>query len=101
MNRQWQTIKNILGAYGQDKDLFLSLIDKEGNISSANANMVRSLQLESPRKVKTNFFDLLHPVDLDEFKKTILDCGENSRPRTAELYVRNESYHTINRQINC
>src|SRR5258705_14011885 len=101
MNRQWQTIRNILDTYGQDKDLFLSLIDKEGNISSANANMIRSLQLESPRKVKTNFFDLLHPVNLDEFKKTILDCNENKGPRTAELYVKNGNYHPMKWQINC
>ncbi len=101
MNRQWQIIKNILGTYGQDKDLFLSLIDKEGNISSANANMIRSLQLKSPRKVKTNFFDLLHPVNLDDFKKTILDCSENNGPRTAELYVKNGNYHPMKWQINC
>ncbi len=35
MNSQWQSIRNILGAYGRNENLFLSLINKDGIISSA------------------------------------------------------------------
>lgn len=101
MKRQWQLIRGILGAYGQDKDLFLSLIDKEGIIYSANANMVRSLQLKDPRKTKTSFFDLVHPANLNDFKKAIQDSGENNGPSTAELYVKNGFYHPMKWQFNC
>ncbi len=101
MNRQWQSIRNILGAYGRDKNRFLSLIDKEGTIVSANANMIRSLQLKNPRKEKTSFFDLLHPVNLDDFKKAIWNCGENNSPSTAELYIKNGYYHPMKWEFNC
>ncbi len=62
--------------------------------------MIRSLQLKDPRKIKTNFFDLLHPVNLDDFKKAIRDCRENNSPSTAELYVKNGYYHPMKWQIN-
>ncbi len=101
MNRQWQLIRNILGAYEQDKDIFLSLMDKEGTIYSANANMVRSLQMGNPRKTKTSFFDLVHPVNLDEFKKAMRDSCEKNSPSTAELFVKNGFYHAMKWQFNC
>jgi PAS domain S-box-containing protein len=101
MKRHWQYIKNILGACERDNDLFLSLIDQEGVIYSANSMMVRSLQLKNPKNTKINFFDLVHPVNLEVFKKAIRDSSENNRPGTAELYVKNGFYHPMKWQFNC
>lgn len=64
MKSTWTKLKSIIGTYEQQKDIFLSLIDEDGNIVCANANMKKTLHLKDLRESKTNFFDLLHPVNI-------------------------------------
>lgn len=61
--------KNIISSYGDHKDIFLSLINKEGLVRCINVNMIRTSILQNLRLTKTNFFDLLHPANLQGFQK--------------------------------
>jgi PAS domain S-box-containing protein len=100
MKSPWTTLKGIIGNYEQHKDIFLSLIDEEGKIVCANANMIRTLHLKNPRTKKTSFFDLLHPVNLSDFKTAIHKAGESSTPYSMEVYVKNGYYHPMKWQVN-
>lgn len=98
--KKWSTMKSIIETYDQRKDLFLSLIDEEGTIVCANAKMVKTLHLQNPRAGKISFFDMLPPVNRDDFKKAIHTCKESNKPYSAELYVKNGYYHPMKWQIS-
>lgn len=100
MKRKWTTLKEIIGTYEQHKDIFLSLIDEEGKIVCANANMIRTLHLKNPRIEKTSFFDLLHPVNLSDFKTAIHQAAEGNTPCSMEVYLKNGYYHPMKWQVN-
>jgi PAS domain-containing protein len=100
MSKEWDKMKRIISAYGQRKDIFLSLINEEGLICCANANMIKSLHIQNPRLTKTNFFDLLHPANHKDFKKALLISNENKDPRSMELCLKNGYYHPMKWQIN-
>ncbi len=100
MKKQWQTMKNIISSNNWGKDLFLSLIDEEGTIFSANASMIRTLHLQDPKIQKTNLFDLLHPLSTGEIKKAISHCGTSKESYSTELYLKNGYYHPMKWQIN-
>lgn len=100
MKIKWSAIKRLIGSYEQQQNIFLSLINEEGKIVCANANMVKSLHLQNPRKVTTNFFDLLHPVNLSDFKTAIRHSTESNSPYAMELYLKNGHYHPMKWEIN-
>jgi len=100
MKRAWGTIKRIIGSYSQNKDIFLSLINEDGTICCANANMIRSLHLQNPRLTKTNFFDLLHPANLTDFKIAILNSENKKNPYSIEISLKNGYYHPMKWQVN-
>lgn len=99
MNRQWTTMKNMIGG-GRKRNLFLSLINADGDILSANANMVKELELASPKVVKSNFFKLIHPANLDDFKKAINSSIENKSAFSTEIYLKNGHYHPMKWEVN-
>jgi PAS domain S-box-containing protein len=101
MSRKWTAMKNIIDAYEQRHNLFLSLIDEEGTIFCANANMVKTLHLHNPRVKKTSFFDLLHPINLEDFRKAIHNSGESNSPYSTELYLKNGYYHPMKWEVSC
>jgi PAS domain S-box-containing protein len=101
MTRRWKNIKTIIGSFDQRKDLFLSLIDEKGMIISANAHMSRNLHLPDLREKAVCFFDLLHPVNLDDFKTVIRETAKTQTPANTELYIRNGYYHPMKWQVNC
>ncbi len=100
MKKAWGKMKGIIGSYSQDKDIFLSLINKDGTICCANANMIRSLHLQNPRLTKTNFFDLLHPANLNDFKTAILNSEKKKDPYSIEISLKNGYYHPMKWQVN-
>ena len=100
MKRAWGIMKGIIGSYSQNKDIFLSLINKDGTICCANANMIRSLHLQNPRLTKTNFFDLLHPANLNDFKTAILNSENKNDPYSIEISLKNGYYHPMKWQVN-
>jgi len=95
MRLSWTNIKTIIGNAPKQSDLYLTLIDEEGTIACANANMLRNLDLNNPRKVKTNFFDLLHPAHADEFKKIVRKVEKQHCEAGMELYIQNGHYHPM------
>ncbi|MBK7560280.1 MAG: PAS domain S-box protein [Chitinophagaceae bacterium] len=100
MKRRWSTLKQIISAYEQHHDIFLSLINEEGRIICANATMVKALRLQNPRQAETNIFELLHPVNLSDFKTAIRTSAEKKSSYGIELYLRNGYYHPMKWEIN-
>jgi PAS domain-containing protein len=99
MKASWTVMKNLINAAPRRTDLYLSIIDEEGFITSANVNMQKGLKFKSPRLVKTNFFDLLHPVLINHFKKIIQQDASHKEQVTAELFSKNKFYHPVKWQI--
>ena len=101
MKQTWTALKNIISPYAQHKGIFLSLIDEEGKIVCANANMIKTLHLKNPRTEKIIFFDLLHPVNLADFKTAVLKAGEVSVACSMEVYLKNGYYHPMRWEVIC
>ncbi|TMI72586.1 MAG: PAS domain S-box protein [Bacteroidetes bacterium] len=99
MKLSWTTLKTIISSAPKQDDLYLTLIDEEGTIACANSSMLRDLELHNPRKVKTNFFDLLHPIHVDDFKKMICNAAKQIGPGAMELYIKNGYYHPMKWQV--
>lgn len=93
-------LKEIIGSSSRNSDLFLSLIDEEGNIESVNTNMQRGLDLQDPRENAFNFFDLVHPIHIDDFKKMLYDSAIGKPVEGMELYIKNGHYHPMKWQVN-
>lgn len=100
MKPHWKNMKAIISAGPRHADLYMSVIDEEGFISSANSHMLKDLELDNPKRVKTNFFDLLHPIHVPEFKKIVEYAGAYNEARAMELYIRNGHYHPMKWQVN-
>jgi PAS domain S-box-containing protein len=100
MHKQWTTLKNAIRKTGYRKGMFLSLIDAEGNIVTANASMLKSLHLESPRKEKINILQLLHPGHIDPFLQAMHEAQSKGANSTAELYLKNGYYHPVKWNIS-
>lgn len=100
MKATWTTLKKIIRNSEQGRELLLSLINEDGKIISANAAMVRTLHLKNLKTEGVNFFDLLHPVNVNDFKSAIKDAAENSTASSMELYLKNGYYHPTKWQIS-
>ena len=100
MKWSWTSMKTIIGNTPSQGSLFLSLINEDGTIACANANMLKGLDLENPRIIKTNFFDLLHPEHVDEFKKIVQYVSFQKEDAGMELYIKNGCYHPMKWQVN-
>lgn len=100
MKKKWSALKELISAYKQHDDIFLSLINEDGKIICANANMVKTLHLQNPRQVNTNFQDLLHPVNLNDFKTAIRTSAQRKSPCCIELYLKNGYYHPMKWEVN-
>lgn len=100
MKKSWSTLKRIIQDSRAERELFLALIDEDGTIRSANAIMLRYFSLPDPRSNRTNFFDLVHPVNLSDLQRRLNDSGSQYAPIDIELYLRNSRYHPMKWQIN-
>jgi PAS domain S-box-containing protein len=101
MRLSWTKLKTIINSAPKQEDLYLTLIDEEGTIACANVHMLKSLELDNPRKVKTNFFDLLHPGHVDDFKKIVQSAQKRKSEQGMELYIKNGYYHPMKWQVKC
>lgn len=100
MKGQLRVIKEIISSNSIRKKLFLSLIDEDGIIYSANSYMIRTLHLPDPKRMKVCFFDLLHPVNLDGFRKGVRHCRNSDGAYTAEVYLKNGYYRPMKWEVN-
>jgi len=101
MKKSWTTLKQIINASQSDKELFLSLIDEKGTIRTANASMLRSLELKDPRAHTINFFDLVPPEHAEYLRRKMEEAAITGSATDIELYVRNGQYHPMKWQLNC
>ncbi|HEV7780503.1 MAG TPA: PAS domain S-box protein, partial [Chitinophagaceae bacterium] len=100
MKKNWSALKQLISAYEQQKEIFLSLINEEGKIICANAKMMKTLHLKNPRETASNFFELLHPVNLTDFKSAIRNSARNGSSTVLELYLKNGYYHPMKWEVN-
>jgi PAS domain S-box-containing protein len=100
MRKQWKTLKPIIALSADQDTKYLTLLDEEGNILLANARMQKELNLKNPRQVKSNFFDLLHPVHIENFRNAFRHSLKNNSPCSVELYLKNGQYHSMKWQVN-
>lgn len=100
MKKNWSTLKNLIGSYEQQNGMFLSLINEEGRILCANSRMQRTLHIGNPRVVPSNFFELLHPLNLTDFRSAIHQSAQDGSSYALELYMKNGYYHPMKWEIN-
>src|SRR5689334_9571340 len=100
MSKRWTAMKSIIQSFTRQDDLFLTLIDEDGTITSANATMLKELELEDPRDTATNFFDLVHPAHLTAFKDLVNNASQLKDSQGIELYIRNGHYHPMKWHVN-
>jgi PAS domain S-box-containing protein len=98
--KKWTAMKKIIQASGRPNDLFLTLINEDGLITSANSIMIKELHLDHPRIGTTNFFDLVHPSHIHNFRKLFDNKTVNSSSQGIELYVKNGHYHPMKWHVN-
>lgn len=96
----WTALKQIIGNTGRQTNLFLTVINEEGLISCINASMKKNLELNDPRMVSTNFFDLVHPAHLGDFKNALLKITNGDGHSNVELYIKNGHYHPMKWQVD-
>lgn len=73
--------------------VFLSVIEANGSITSANHLMKETFSLPDINQQEANFFDLVHPVYVDDFKKIFTTYSKNGQLQEMELYIKNGSWH--------
>ncbi len=100
MRKWWTDVRAIIGESNRQNNLFISLIDENGKIVCANANMLRNLHLKNPREVSSNFYDILYHAHHENFRKAIQSSYENSTPCSTELYLKNGHFHPMKWEIN-
>ena len=101
MKKSWSTLKRILRESQGGKQLFLTLIDGQGRIRSANHSMLKGLCLKDPRESVSNFFDLIHPIHRGELVQLLNShLDGDQQPQEIELYIRNGTYNPMKWQIN-
>ncbi len=95
MTNKWTLLKSIISALDRQDELFLSILDDDGHIVSANSRMIRTLGMPHPRNNRVSFLNLLHPVNLDNFRDAMAHCRNTGHPSTTELWIKNGHYHPM------
>lgn len=99
MKKGWTKLKQIIDR-GKQQKIFLSLMDEEGNILSANARMLNELGVKDPRLFRVNFFNIIRSDHLENFKKLIATVAEKGASQSMELYIRNGTYSPMKWEVN-
>ncbi len=100
MRISWKDLKPIIALADSAGGHYLSVLDVEGNILLANSRMRKELNLENPRQVQSKFFDLLHPVHIENFHNAFNYSVKNNSPYSMELFLKNGHYKPMQWQVN-
>lgn len=95
MKIKWTELKRILGEVKLSREKYISLINDDGTILSANARMVRSLHLVKHKENELNLFDLLHPVNRKSFIERLAESDKKGTVSCVEAYLKNGLYHPM------
>ena len=90
----WSALKQLIGDDPRQSNRFLTVIDEKGSIRCANIAMIRDMELNDPRMVPTNFFDLVHPAHLYDLQNALAQASETDQPGI-ELHIKNGHYHPM------
>lgn len=99
MQTNCTTIRQII-ADSSHENLFLTLINERGLINCANSTMIKYLGLPNPDHSPVNFFDLIHPFYVEEFKKILTAPEAAPDEGGIELYIKNGIYHPMKWQVS-
>jgi len=91
-------IKSIIRTSRAQKGVFLTIINEKGRILNINAAMKTELHVQ--HKSGINFFDLLSPGYISEFKEILRLSGIPGETSSAVTCIKNGDYHQVNWQIN-
>lgn len=61
--------------------------------------MVKKLEISEPGLVSANFFNLIHPFNIDEFKSILREPPKISQEKKIELYIKNGIYHPMKWEV--
>lgn len=93
-------MKSIIQSFTRQDELYLTLIEEDGTITSANTTMLKELELGDPKSIATNFFDLVHPAHLMAFKDLVSNASQLNDSQGIEVYIRNGHYHPMKWHVN-
>ena len=99
MKNRWSVLKNIILDNGYRKGMFLSLIDREGNIITANRAFLKAIQPLHPREKKINILQFLQPDHIDTFRQSLHESCETGSDSSAELCLKNGSSYPVKWKI--
>lgn len=79
---------------------YLTVVDEEGAIIMANSRMIKKMNLKNLKQAKCNFFSLLHPVHIENFRNAFRYSVMNNSPYSMELQLKNGQYHTMKWEVS-
>ncbi|HWR33496.1 MAG TPA: PAS domain S-box protein [Chitinophagaceae bacterium] len=100
MRVQWKQLKPIIASSGFPDKQYLTVVDEEGAIILANSRMVKELKLKNLKQAKCNFFSLLHPVHIEDFRNAFRYTVKNNSPYSMELQLKNGQTHFMKWQVS-
>jgi PAS domain S-box-containing protein len=96
----WNKVRTVLNLYRIGKDSLISLVDRDGNLYSMNAEMRRLLNLTAADKKKSTIFELLEADEVNKFKRSFLQCEKKNLPSTSTINFKNGSNHRVHLKIH-
>lgn len=98
--KDWNELKTIIDNTCTDRDVYLVVVNENGEIIYVNNHMQESLQLPASSPDPLNFFHLLHPDGISLLKEGFRQSRIHNTPFTTELYVKNGYYHPMKWQVS-
>ena len=98
--KHWKALKTVISNYSIQKDLFLALITREGDIVCINSQMQRSLDLDNPREIPVNIFQIINPDQVNDFQAVMEQTRTLGLPGFTQVSLKNGSYHPMQWQID-
>ncbi|MBI5858524.1 MAG: PAS domain-containing protein [Sphingobacteriales bacterium] len=100
MGTLWKDLRSIFSSSGMQERQYLIILDENGNILKANSRMLKEFNLKNPGQAESNFFNLIHPVHIENFKNAFRYSSQNSNPYPVELVLKNGHIQPMNWQVN-
>ncbi len=101
MHINWKKLKPYVASMKNHSGQFLTVLDDTGNILLMNARMQKVFNLKNPRKYDINFFNLIHPSNLENFKTAIQNPCKKMEPQILEVNLKNGVYHPMQWELQC
>lgn len=98
MKTQRLALKQLISSLEAEKP-YLSVISSTGKIFKANSRMKKEFALPDPSYKEVNFFDLIHPVNQDKFRK-LLESTSKGMFVSTEIYLKNGFFQPMKWAIN-